>query len=69
MFQQNRISIHIDIAVKNWFAANNVQVLLQTAKGPDLNTVENIWTLLVVMHAGSKQCESHTELLEALNNS
>ena len=46
-FQQDGASVHTVKGVKNWFVANNVQVLSWPAKSPDLNIVEKIRTMLV----------------------
>ena len=46
-FIQNNYSCeHTARVVKNWMQANNLNVLEHPPKSPDLNSIENIWSML-----------------------
>ena len=54
MFQQDRTSIQTIVEVKNWFAANNMQVLLLSAKNTISNTSVIIHRIFVRVYACGK---------------
>ena len=45
-FQQDNAPCHKAKAVTIWFQENNIKVLQWPARSPDLNPIENIWTVL-----------------------
>jgi len=42
VFQQDNSSIHIAKLTKDWFSANNIDIMMWPAKSPDLNPIENL---------------------------
>lgn len=43
IFQQDNARIHTAVAVKEWFAENEVELLNHPPLSPDLNPIENLW--------------------------
>ena len=46
IFQQNSAPCHKAKAVTKWLQAKNVKVLQWPGNSPDLNPIENLWTLV-----------------------
>lgn len=69
-FQQDNASIHISRSTKTWFSENNVTVLDWPACSPDLNPMENLWSILVrEVYKENKQYDSIKELRVAIQTS
>ena len=46
LFQQDSAPCHKAKSVMNWFQTKNVRVLKRRGNLPDLNSIENLWTLI-----------------------
>lgn len=47
IFQQDNCSIHTSRIVTNWINEHNINVLPWPSKSPDLNPIENAWSMIV----------------------
>jgi hypothetical protein len=69
IFQQDNASIHRAETTRQWFARNNVTVLPWPDRSPDMNPMENVWSLIVrLIYQGVGQYNSIGELSTALIN-
>ncbi|CAD6193399.1 unnamed protein product [Caenorhabditis auriculariae] len=67
IFQQYNASVHASNSTLAWFAANNVVLLDWPAFSPDLNPVENLWSVLVRrVYANAKQYTTVNDLKRAI---
>ena len=67
IFQQDNCSVHTANLVKQWMAAENMEVLPWPSRSPDLNIIENMWGALVRrVYGNCKQYSSIPELKSAL---
>ncbi|CAD6192324.1 unnamed protein product [Caenorhabditis auriculariae] len=67
IYQQDNASVHASNSTLAWFAANNVVLLDWPACSPDLNPVENLWSVLVRrVYANAKQYTTVNGLKRAI---
>ena len=67
IFQQDNASIHVSSASKQWFTAKKIDLLDWPAKSPDLNIIENVWSLLAKdVYDNSCQFDNISQLKEAI---
>ena len=67
IFQQDNASIHVSSASKRWFTAKKIDLLDWPAKSPDLNIIENVWSLLAKdVYDNSRQFDNISQLKEAI---
>ncbi|CAD6184809.1 unnamed protein product [Caenorhabditis auriculariae] len=67
IYQQDNASVHASNSTLAWFAANNVVLLDWPACSPDLNSVENLWSVLVRrVYANAKQYTTVNDLKRAI---
>ena len=67
IFQQDNASIHVSSASKQWFTAKKIDLLDWPAKSPDLNIIENVWSLLAKdVYDNSRQFDNISQLKEAI---
>ncbi|CAD6189622.1 unnamed protein product [Caenorhabditis auriculariae] len=63
IYQQDNASVHASNSTLAWFAAKNVVLLDWPACSPDLNPVENLWSVLVRrVYANAKQYTTVNDL-------
>lgn len=67
IFQQDNASIHRAATTLAWFAENAIDVLPWPDRSPDLNPMENVWSMLVriIYHQG-RQYATVSELWNSL---
>ncbi|CAD6192399.1 unnamed protein product [Caenorhabditis auriculariae] len=67
IYQQDNASVHASNSTLAWFAAKNVVLLDWLACSPDLNPVENLWSVLVRrVYANAKQYTTVKDLKRAI---
>lgn len=67
IFQQDNAPIHVSKETKNWFAAENIDVLQWPANSPDCNPIENLWGIIVrQIYADNRQYSNIPELKSAI---
>ncbi len=59
------ITKHTANRVKQWFTDEEVSIMPWPAQSPDLNPIENLWSILDQRLRGRK-CNNRTQLIEAL---
>ncbi|KAG2978279.1 hypothetical protein PC118_g12384 [Phytophthora cactorum] len=66
-FQQDGASIHTSKRTNEFFTEQEIRVLPWTARSPDLNPIENLWSIMTrQVYANGKQYSSVGEITEAL---
>lgn len=67
VFQQDNASIHKSHATKAFFESTDVQVMVWPARSPDLNPIENLWSILArKVYPNGRQYQSVPELQKAI---
>ncbi|CAD6196633.1 unnamed protein product [Caenorhabditis auriculariae] len=67
IYQQDNASVHASNSTLAWLAAKNVVLLDWPACSPDLNPVENLWSVLVRrVYANAKQYTTVNDLKRAI---
>ncbi|POM72289.1 Putative retroelement [Phytophthora palmivora] len=67
IYQQDNASIHVSKCTKAFFAEQDVKVLDWPSKSPDLNPIENLWSIMSRrVYSNGKQFESVLQLKTAL---
>ena len=67
MFQHNNAPIHSAKNTLEWLKTNNISTIDCDPRSPDMNPVENVWSLLVnEVYAGGKQYETVKDLKNSL---
>ena len=66
-FQQDNAPPHVSKSTRKWLTDHNLSILEWPSVSPDLNPIENVWSLLArAVYQDGKQFSSITELKEAI---
>ena len=66
-FKQDNASIHVSSTSRQWFTSNKIDLLDWPAKSPDLNIIENVWSLLARdVYDNSRQFDNVSQLRKAI---
>ena len=65
VFQQDLAPCHTSKIVTNFFKVNKVKVLDWPGNSPDLNPIENLWSI-VKTRLRKKDCTTKTKLIQAI---
>jgi len=67
VFFQDQASPHTSNSTVSFFAANNIRFINFPANSPDLNIIENLWSLMVrAVYSGNRRFDSVEELTAAI---
>lgn len=67
LYQQDNAPVHVSASTLAWFEANKVNLLDWPPCSPDINVIENVWSLIVRrVYANSKQYRAVDELKKAI---
>lgn len=68
LYQQDNATPHVSQHSRAWFAAHNIWLIDWPARSPDLNPIENLWSILArkVYRNGQRQFDSVDELKLAI---
>ncbi|KAG4235586.1 hypothetical protein PC116_g16284 [Phytophthora cactorum] len=68
IYQQDNVSIHVSKRTTEFFAEQQVEVLDWPSKSPDLNPIENLWSIMSRrVYNNEKQFDSVPQLVTALH--
>ena len=65
VFQQDLAPCHTSKISTNFFRMNNIKVLDWPGNSPDLNPIENLWSIIKI-RLRKKDCTTKTKLIEAI---
>lgn len=68
IFQQDNDPKHKSRLVQDWLAQEGIQQLEWPPQSPDLNPIENLWSILDY-RCKKRKCSNETELIECLESS
>jgi hypothetical protein len=67
VFQQDNCSVHVSHSTRHYLLEKKIELLKWPARSPDLNIVENLWTILSrKMYAGGKRYTNLVQLEAAI---
>lgn len=67
LFQQNNCPLHTAAITKQWLAINNINCMEWPACSPDLNPMENVWSILSgKVYANGQQFHSKAQLIQQM---
>jgi hypothetical protein len=68
-FQHDNCVIHTSDLAQNWLRANVINVLSWPSRSPDINPIENVWSLMIKnMHRANIRPQNKPELINAIRN-
>lgn len=68
VFQQDNAPIHTSAEARRFFSERNLHLLEWPARSPDLNPVENVWSMLSSIVYSRKQFDSKSDLWKAIQD-
>ena len=68
IWQQDNALIHTAVAATNLFSTNNIELLNWPSYSPDLNIIENSWSVMNDLVYKNKQYHNKKELINAIND-
>ena len=67
IFQQDNAAIHVSNSTRQWFVDSQIDTIAWPARSPDLNPIENLWSILVRdVYADCRQYNNVKELKIAI---
>lgn len=65
IFQQDNATCHTSFEMCEFFSTNNIEVMFWPANSPDLNPIENIWSILK-KNVGKIKVKNKQELIDTI---
>ena len=69
LFQHDNCSIHASKATRKWLNDQNIKCMDWPSRSPDLNPMENLWSVLTQkVYANSRQFKTRDHLIETMKS-